>query len=97
MAVLASVTLEGQVNQKVESAKSMLSLSASKTVSLVSPSSSKMSGSKQRKTARVVVKKLSLVKIREEQGLDIPEISGWAKDKESRVYKRGNSPPAWVK
>lgn len=97
MAVLASVTLEGVANQKIQSAKPILSLSAPKTVSLVSPSSPKMSGSKQRKTAKVVVKKLSLVKIREEQGLDIPEISGWAKDKESRVYKKGNAAPTWVK
>ena len=97
MAVLASVTLEGEANQKFVSAKSIVSLSAPKTVSLVSLSSPQVSAPKQKKTAKVVVKKLSLVKIREEQGLDIPEISGWAKDKESRVYKKGDAAPAWVK
>ena len=97
MALLAGVTLEGGSIQKLESAKSIVSLSAPKTVSFVSPSLPKKVESNPRKTAKLEIQKLPLVKIFEERGLDKGHITGWSKDKEAGVSVKGEVKSDWIK
>jgi hypothetical protein len=97
MALLAGVTLEGGSIQKVEPAKSIVSLSAPKTVSFVSPSLPKKVESNPRKTAKLEIQKLPLVKIFEERGLDKGQITGWSKDKEGPNSSKGEGAPDWMK
>ena len=97
MALLAGVTLEGESNQKVVSAKSIVSLSAPKTVGFVPPSLPKKAGPHPKNIAKLEIKKLPLVQIFEERGLDKGQISGWSKDKEARVPVKGDVTQDWVK
>ena len=97
MALLAGVTLEGGSIQKLESAKSIVSLSAPKTVSFVSPSLPKKVESNPRKTAKLEIQKLPLVKIFEERGLDKGQITGWSIDKEAGVSVKDDVKSDWVK
>ena len=97
MALLAGVILEGESIQKVASAKPIVSLSAPKTVSFVSPSLSKKAGFNRKKTAKLEIKKLPLVKIFEERGLDKGQITGWSKDKKAGVSVKDDVKLDWVK
>ena len=97
IALLAGITLEGESAQKLVSEKPSVSPVSPKTVSFVSPSLPKKVGSNLRKPAKLEIKKLPLVKIFEERGLDREQISGWSKDKEEGVSLKGNATPDWVK
>ena len=97
MALLAGVTLEGESNQKIVSVESIVSLSTPKANRILSPSLPKIAGFKLSKTAKLEVRKLPLVKIFEEQGLDTGQISGWSKDKEAGASVKGDVTPDWVK
>ena len=97
MALLTGVTVEGEINQKVVSTKSIVSLSAPKTVGFVSPSLPKKVESNPRKTAKLEIQKLPLVKIFEERGLDKGQITGWSKDKEAGGSVKGEVKSDWIK
>lgn len=97
IALLAMVTLEGKPDQKIVSVKSTISLPAPKTAGIVLPSLTIIPFSKLKKTNKLEVRKMPLVKIFEEQNLDPGQISGWAKDKETGVPLKGAATPDWIK
>ena len=97
MALLTGITLEGESVQKLVSSKSIVSPASPKTVSFVSPSLPETARSNHRKTVKLEIKKLPLVKLFEGPGLDRGQISGWTKDKDAGVSVKGNATPDWIK